>query len=141
LLDLKQHHKQQCSKKLFLKTKKKLKIKLNIHCNLYYILQGLTMLKCTCQTCINGSAHDNTVDPKVLENREKHIQAVRNFNVQEDNREVLIIRTNLTLSTTCVSSNGTSTSPNGTSTSSTGTSASSASPTSPTSFVSPTGMS
>ena len=99
------------------------------------------MLKCTCQTCINGSAHDNTVDPKVLENREKHIQAVRNFNVQEDNREVLIIRTNLTLSTTCVSSNGTSTSPNGTSTSSTGTSASSASPTSPTSFVSPTGMS
>ena len=58
------------------------------------------MLKCTCQTCTNGSGHDNTVDPIVLENREKHIQAVRNFNVQEDYGEVLIIRTNLTLSTT-----------------------------------------
>ena len=98
------------------------------------------MLKCTCQTYINGSAHDNTVDPKVLENREKHIQTVRNFNVQEDNREVLIIRTNLTFSTTRVSSNGTSTFSTGTSGTSTS-SVSFASPTSPTSSVSPTGTS
>jgi hypothetical protein len=73
------------------------------------------MLKCTCQTCINGSGHDNTVDPEVLENREKHIQAVRNFNVQEDYGEVVIIRTNSTLSTTYATPTGTSATPTGTS--------------------------
>jgi hypothetical protein len=81
------------------------------------------MLKCTCQTCINGSGHDNTVDPEVLENRGKHIQAVRNFNVQEDYEEVVIIRTNSTLSTTYATPTGTSATPTGTSATPTGTSA------------------
>jgi hypothetical protein len=47
---------------------------------------------------------------------------VRNFNVQEDYEEVVIIRTNSTLSTTYVTPTGTSATPTGTSATPTGTS-------------------